>query len=513
MSRHWTPTTCGGGGFLLLALVLACTNGPQEPARDPFLAEIQAAEAAIDRGQLDEAHARLDQAAGAAANRGRQSPERARLHLDRARLYRMTGESRSARHHLGLARFATRSSHGMSSREMAEVEVESSLQQQAAGSHKQAVASLLEALRIRRRLLARDDPELARTLTALAYAHQLAFDYPPAVGVMRAGLDALERWPDSTERTRLLLVNRNRLAWIYERASLHELADEQRTLSQRAWSTAGFEPAAPKSQLGLTGLPSDSGETSTRTRELMGFAREWILARRIAEEHFSLEALMLGALRRLDRGASTESARAGLVNDLRSASIAFAPVSGRSKHRGHYLLPFDGRVARRVATDHLAHAYQKVYLHAVDFEMPPGSSVLAARNGVVARVASGFSREDNGDLNASDQGHGEGVNSVTILHEDGTYASYLPLAPGLRVWEGLEVSAGDVIGESALTASGARLLHFDVRRNVRSSGNLLARPVRISFESVGGSEGVPLAGQSYGAEGTSTPAARGYRNR
>ena len=73
---------------------------------------------------------------------------------------------------------------------MATVEVESSLQQQAAGSHAQSVESLSEVLRIRERRLAPDDPEIGRTLTALGFAHQRAFDYAKAVDAIGRALDA-----------------------------------------------------------------------------------------------------------------------------------------------------------------------------------------------------------------------------------------------------------------------------------------------------------------------------------
>lgn len=110
---------------------------------------------------------------------------------------------------------------------------------------------------------------------------------------------------------------------------------------------------------------------------------------------------------------------------------------------------------------------------AVDFAMPPGTPVVAARGGIVMQVV---------------QHHGEGrndpafldrANLVRILHDDGTWADYAHLQrASARVKPGQRVAAGDAIamsGNSGYT-SGPHL-HFAVKRN--RNGEIVSVPVRF----------------------------------
>jgi len=100
--------------------------------------------------------------------------------------------------------------------------------------------------------------------------------------------------------------------------------------------------------------------------------------------------------------------------------------------------------------------------YAVDFTMPAGTLVLAAREGVVIRVESGFTEggQDPALLGKS--------NEVAVLHKDGTMAIYAHLGPGRQlVTLGQRVQAGDSLGFSGNTgfSSGAHL-HFAVVRAI-----------------------------------------------
>jgi len=103
-------------------------------------------------------------------------------------------------------------------------------------------------------------------------------------------------------------------------------------------------------------------------------------------------------------------------------------------------------------------------LHAVDFAMPEGTPVVAAREGVVIAVewrhaVGGASRA------LLDKG-----NYVRVRHADGTIATYAHLAPaGVAVEPHEFVAAGRVLGYSGATgfASGPHL-HFAVTREVGS---------------------------------------------
>lgn len=95
---------------------------------------------------------------------------------------------------------------------------------------------------------------------------------------------------------------------------------------------------------------------------------------------------------------------------------------------------------------------------ALDFEMPVGTEIVAAREGVVIDV-----KEDSnvGGLTRDfiDQG-----NFVLIYHADGTFGSYYHLQQnGALVEPGQQVKKGELIGLSGNTGwSSAPHLHFEV---------------------------------------------------
>ena len=77
--------------------------------------------------------------------------------------------------------------------------------------------------------------------------------------------------------------------------------------------------------------------------------------------------------------------------------------------------------------------------------MPTGTKILAARAGTVVTVSDGTPegtdwREDAGNL-------------VRILHEDGTWANYAHLQPGIPVKAGQAVARGQWIANSGNTAT------------------------------------------------------------
>ncbi|MGY0634901.1 M23 family metallopeptidase [Luteimonas sp. A478] len=99
--------------------------------------------------------------------------------------------------------------------------------------------------------------------------------------------------------------------------------------------------------------------------------------------------------------------------------------------------------------------------HAVDFATPVGIPVLAARDGTVMQVESGFSA-------ATLDPHLDGLaNQVRILHEDGTMALYAHLdANGVFVRPGQRVRRGQRLGLSGNTGfSAGPHLHFVVQVN------------------------------------------------
>lgn len=114
---------------------------------------------------------------------------------------------------------------------------------------------------------------------------------------------------------------------------------------------------------------------------------------------------------------------------------------------------------------------------AVDFTMPEGTPVLAARDGVVIDVEDGYT-EGNKTARMLTQ-----ANDVRILHVDGTIASYAHLkANGVAVKIGQNVKAGKRIGYAGSTGySSGPHLHFVVTTLVESNGELSAVSVPIIF--------------------------------
>jgi murein DD-endopeptidase MepM/ murein hydrolase activator NlpD len=99
---------------------------------------------------------------------------------------------------------------------------------------------------------------------------------------------------------------------------------------------------------------------------------------------------------------------------------------------------------------------------AVDFALPEGTPVLAARDGVVMQVEGDFEQ-----AGLDKETFGGRSNFIRILHGDGTMALYAHLGPeGVLVRAGQSVSAGQKIGLSGNTGfSTAPHLHFVVQVN------------------------------------------------
>jgi murein DD-endopeptidase MepM/ murein hydrolase activator NlpD len=123
---------------------------------------------------------------------------------------------------------------------------------------------------------------------------------------------------------------------------------------------------------------------------------------------------------------------------------------------------------------------------AIDIDMPVGTPVHAARDGVVAEV------EESHNKGCWDDGCGNYANFIVILHSDGTTGEYYHLKKGgSAVAVGDTVTQGQKIGYSGNTGHTTMPhLHFavycaDVRGNIqsipvrfRSSDGIIERPRR-----------------------------------
>lgn len=147
-----------------------------------------------------------------------------------------------------------------------------------------------------------------------------------------------------------------------------------------------------------------------------------------------------------------------------------------------YAVPFGGTSRRELiqgfdgADSHLASMR-----YSLDFAMPEGTPVLAARAGTVLYLQDGFT-EGGADPDLLEQ-----ANLVVVAHSDGTMASYGHLTAGIPVSVGDTVVEGDLLGSSGATGFvGQPHLHFHV--GIR----LLGTPGRTVPIKLRGREGRPV---------------------
>ncbi|MDJ0907649.1 MAG: M23 family metallopeptidase [Woeseiaceae bacterium] len=148
-----------------------------------------------------------------------------------------------------------------------------------------------------------------------------------------------------------------------------------------------------------------------------------------------------------------------------------------------------------IASDYrITQAYPDVNTHntldsfyAVDFAMPIGTDIFAAREGTVFKIAA-----TNFTSGLDPQRDGPSANVVQILHDDGTYAVYAHLhTNSIRVRPGDRVERGEYIADSGNTGfSSGPHLHFAVIRNV----GMRAESVPVRFEGADTSAVTPASG-------------------
>lgn len=124
-----------------------------------------------------------------------------------------------------------------------------------------------------------------------------------------------------------------------------------------------------------------------------------------------------------------------------------------------YTLPYPRGATHLVSQGfHGTFSHTGQYDHAIDWAMPVGSPVCAARDGLVVKIKVN-SHEGGPTRDFIDQ-----ANSISILHSDGTIGEYLHLQhEGARVNVGQRIRAGDLIALSGNTGfSSQPHLHFHV---------------------------------------------------
>jgi murein DD-endopeptidase MepM/ murein hydrolase activator NlpD len=130
--------------------------------------------------------------------------------------------------------------------------------------------------------------------------------------------------------------------------------------------------------------------------------------------------------------------------------------------------------------------------YAIDWTVPVGTSVHAARGGLVVAAESRYSRGGPSPdfLNA--------VNYIVVMHEDGTSGNYLHFKKdGLAVRIGDNVSAGQLIGYSGNTGfSTEPHLHFNV---YKATDEWESDSIKIRFTTEEGHNIILKEGKAYTA--------------
>jgi len=130
--------------------------------------------------------------------------------------------------------------------------------------------------------------------------------------------------------------------------------------------------------------------------------------------------------------------------------------------------------------------------HAVDWQMPEGTPVLAARAGIVVET------KDDSSEGGPDRSFEKSANYIMIQHSDGTIGNYAHLLKsGVKVKVGQTVAVGDVIGLSGNTGfSSGPHLHFSV---FKTRNGWERESIAIRYRTTGATAERLMSGKTYRA--------------
>lgn len=128
--------------------------------------------------------------------------------------------------------------------------------------------------------------------------------------------------------------------------------------------------------------------------------------------------------------------------------------------------------------------------HAIDFAMPVGTIVCAAREGTVVAL-----RQDS-DVGGPDPKYKSACNYVVVAHDDGTFAEYVHLQKnGAAVRLGQKIKAGEELGFSGETGfRSSAHLHFAVFQTIDGAAR---NSISVQFKTRSGKVEVLKQGEKY----------------
>jgi murein DD-endopeptidase MepM/ murein hydrolase activator NlpD len=208
-------------------------------------------------------------------------------------------------------------------------------------------------------------------------------------------------------------------------------------------------------------------------------------------------AALLSALLSVHAGAQMNAGGARVpVSTSWSAAMSRADVElGRvgADHDDSYLyrLPYDDDVSFPIIQGYGAKlSHRGTERFTLDFGMPVGTPVHAARDGVVVLV------EDSHGAGCAREECGRFANFVVVLHSDGTTGEYFHLERGsVRVRPGESVARGQWLARSGNTGfSTVPHLHFGVYRTGRDR---TTESLAVRFQTRRGAISTPRSGARY----------------
>jgi murein DD-endopeptidase MepM/ murein hydrolase activator NlpD len=267
------------------------------------------------------------------------------------------------------------------------------------------------------------------------------------------------------------------------------------------------EEADAVERLGSMGeAPADFGITLLTSREATlaeasAYADQWIAERHEDPELFNTEQIIVDLSALMGSEPTESKIKRFLDQQLTLQSYSPFPVDSDHDSTYAYALPYDETMPLMIGQafgGSRTHNTPGNY-HAVDWMMTIGTPVLAARDGVVANVIKGHTDHcyDAANLESCYSVFG---NSVSVLHDDGSFAIYIHLDSsenGVLVERGQEIKRKQLLGHSGYTGvTSTPQLHFAVMKR-HSSGNLVTVP--YVFQNGNEKEYVPEKGDLPGS--------------